>query len=462
MDGCSADSSGSVTVRTRKEILQYYQTLGLSPGASVDEIKRSYRMLLQRWHPDLFKPRSLMQTTAEDITKEINEAYENLIKKKLHRQWQSGPTPQRAAWEPPRSAPMREASQAYAKAAGPEPERAEPPPRRPAPETKRAAPRRPRPAPKPPAPAAAKPPRPVPAPVPRRSGYRRCALAVAVGGLAMVSVATHRGHWFFSVAGKDERTVVASRAAESTPVAPPGAGAAPVSAEAESTKAGRMQQPVGTNPAEADELRFENPAMPVAIDRAPSNVPELSRSVMWPGAAGPSRAGTPEVEAHGAVFGRLIERTDAGLATFEPGDSKARVIAVQGPPDDAGENIFRYGSSAVYFEHGFVTGWVDRRPALQVRAATRLAFGLSETFTRGSTRAEVIHAQGLPTAITHRSYFYGSSVVYFDGDWVTGWLELDQRLRVRSRAPPMFSDEAKADLRGLAEVRLAASGDEPR
>lgn len=53
-----------------------YQVLGVSPGASDDEIKAAYRTLAKKYHPDL-NPNS---PTAEARMKEINEAYDILIK----------------------------------------------------------------------------------------------------------------------------------------------------------------------------------------------------------------------------------------------------------------------------------------------------------------------------------------------------------------------------------------------
>lgn len=112
----------------RKDLLKYYEALGLSPGATPEEIKRSYRTLLHRWHPDLFKARSLMQTTAADITKELNEAYEFLIKKKLYRQFP--PKTERKTFVPdPAPEPIpRAARYAYERAAAPPPREPAPPP----------------------------------------------------------------------------------------------------------------------------------------------------------------------------------------------------------------------------------------------------------------------------------------------------------------------------------------------
>ena len=52
----------------------YYETLGVSRGASADEIKKAFRKLARQYHPDVAKDKSV----AEDKFKEINEAYEVL------------------------------------------------------------------------------------------------------------------------------------------------------------------------------------------------------------------------------------------------------------------------------------------------------------------------------------------------------------------------------------------------
>lgn len=53
----------------------YYEILGVSPDASLNEIKKAYRRLALKWHPDRH---SDGKKEAEERFKEINEAYEIL------------------------------------------------------------------------------------------------------------------------------------------------------------------------------------------------------------------------------------------------------------------------------------------------------------------------------------------------------------------------------------------------
>jgi molecular chaperone DnaJ len=56
-----------------------YEVLGVREGSSIEEIKKAYKELVRKYHPDQYQNHPLSDL-AEEKLKEINEAYDNLMK----------------------------------------------------------------------------------------------------------------------------------------------------------------------------------------------------------------------------------------------------------------------------------------------------------------------------------------------------------------------------------------------
>lgn len=56
-----------------------YEVLGLKDGASIEEVKKAYRELVKKYHPDRYMDNPLSEL-AEEKLREINEAYDYIIK----------------------------------------------------------------------------------------------------------------------------------------------------------------------------------------------------------------------------------------------------------------------------------------------------------------------------------------------------------------------------------------------
>jgi hypothetical protein len=116
-----------------------------------------------------------------------------------------------------------------------------------------------------------------------------------------------------------------------------------------------------------------------------------------------------------------------GARYFTTGSSLGDVYAVQGQPTRTEHGVWHYGTSRVYFEGGRVSRW-EQDPRNPLRASlppdmTAAADRTAPGFTMGSTKAEVLAAQGRPMRDGDEEWDYGASKVYFDNGRVSGWQE---------------------------------------
>jgi molecular chaperone DnaJ len=67
------------TTQGDKQMKDPYTVLGVDPGASDEEVKKAYRDLARKYHPDNYQNNPLADL-AEEKMKEINEAYDAITK----------------------------------------------------------------------------------------------------------------------------------------------------------------------------------------------------------------------------------------------------------------------------------------------------------------------------------------------------------------------------------------------
>ena len=65
-----------------------YSVLGVSESASDEEVKRAYRELSRKYHPDSYVDNPL-KDLAEDKFKEVQEAYDMIMKQRSNGGYQS-------------------------------------------------------------------------------------------------------------------------------------------------------------------------------------------------------------------------------------------------------------------------------------------------------------------------------------------------------------------------------------
>jgi len=60
------------------DIQRFYETLELDPDASIEEVRQTYKDLVNIWHPDRVANNPRLKQKAEEKLKQINVAYEGI------------------------------------------------------------------------------------------------------------------------------------------------------------------------------------------------------------------------------------------------------------------------------------------------------------------------------------------------------------------------------------------------
>jgi hypothetical protein len=98
------------------------------------------------------------------------------------------------------------------------------------------------------------------------------------------------------------------------------------------------------------------------------------------------------------------------------------VLAAQGTPTKFTDTTLTYGLSDVFFANGRVASWNQYATSpLKAKLSPSTQVEAKGFFTVGSTKDEVLAAQGTPTKFTDTTLTYGLSDVYFTNGKVVSW-----------------------------------------
>ncbi|HLC41664.1 MAG TPA: J domain-containing protein [Methylomirabilota bacterium] len=358
---------------------RYYEILGLTPGASPEEIKQAYRDLAKVWHPDRFSDNDRLQQKAEEKLKDVNKAYQRL---KSHR---SRPKAvHQSGVRPPQIEPLGPGGHDQWWTVHPPLDQATP--------TRRS----------------------------RSLGWPRV-VAICCAAVLLAS-------FTYYLNGRGGRMPSVSRVASS-------ANAQQKVSENEQRNASPLSVPfryftLGSTREEVMEVQGapDNLFLDVLQYGGSEVFVQDGRVVGWNNAY-------PRLKV------RWLPATATTLSHFALGSTRDEVLAIQGTPDRFTSDSFHYGTSDVFFQHGRVVSWRNSFPRLKVQMLPANPTTASR-FTLGSTRDEVLAIQGAPDRFTSDSFHYGTSDVFFQHGRVVGWRNIYPRLRVDGRPQEGLSPES--------------------
>jgi len=362
-----------------EDLYDCYLMLEVKPGASLEEVKSAYRELVKVWHPDRFSHDPKLRDKAADKLKKINLAYERICK--------AGAEPRPYSRQREQGDEGQNREQTYGHT-------------------------------QPPRPSARRRTRLNPSRIwTSLVHYGKPVAAVAVS-LALIYV----------LYPESEPQLLIELPPEEPPVVTPAKGTTVRRANRPQARAFKLPDPklfgVGSTKAEVIEAQGSpDRATDTLFVYGTSDVVfENDKVKSW-------RNGYPRLKVKMFAAPNL-----GGIEHFTVGSTKDQVVHAQGTPDSLTDTSFTYGTSKVYFENGKVKSWSVRSRALKVRLLPKDAVGQRTHFTLGSTKDEVLAAQGTPDAFTESEFSYGSSRVYFDKGRVQSWQSGSPKLNAKPPA----------------------------
>lgn len=162
------------------------------------------------------------------------------------------------------------------------------------------------------------------------------------------------------------------------------------------------------------------------------------------------------------------------------GSDRDLVLAIQGTPSQTTQfhsschQTLRYEGSVVELNNGYVKQYNNFDGTLRVLAdgpVVLSAHATSDTWTLGSTEAEVVQVQGTPTrqeqytANRFTTLYFGNSSVMFDQGQAISYLNNDSNLKVSLQLPPLPQGQTAPEYWSMGSSRadvLRAEGQTPK
>lgn len=386
-----------------------YQLLGLHPGASFDDVKRAYRELAKKWHPDRYSDAPpWARLRAEEKFKDLQEAYQRIL---------SGPLSCGPGFKEETSARQ---SGAFKKASSP------------GPGTRSSK------------------------PFGAFSRVSNNTLGRWAGVVAVVAVIALWAAWALRQEGTSPREKGSPKKPEA-PIVQDQKAAEPLAPQLPSTAQDLLSSPLkapmqDVNLTEPGPPPSKAPLQPEATFGLGSTERDVLRAQGSPDrrSAGRWTYGLSEVRFQdGRVVGydnfdgrlRVLIKPAKAPAQVEAdgfftlGSSRDDVLRIQGTPTAVRGSVWHYGFSSVRFVEDRVAAYDNSFGNLKVRLLPSREYletmqGVPPSFfTIGSSTDEVLAVQGTPTSVRGNMWFYDFADVMFRNGRV-GWVNDPQgRLR---------------------------------